>query len=297
MSVLNKIYKNRGNFESENTSLKYGFESENVKGKKKKSKSKRKKKIDFKRIGAAVVSGGASELAKASAKKLKQLKKSGKLAKVKGKLRGAAKKAFLYAKYSALTPMFAPVLPFKPAMVLMLKKRGVKTNLAEPIAMVSEKFYKNVLKNQPHFDLDSYEENIEFLDNPENFTGDSNHFYDQLVKIGIAIVKGIVDFFKKKKADKDSGKEMDSDEKAAVVMAEKTTELTEGTTPQEKAAMLKEPESAEQIKTAIDKADKSGTQDTEKSGESDSEGKKKGNKKMLLIIGAAVLVLFFVMKE
>lgn len=333
MSVLSKIYKNRpSNFEDETTSLKYGYdenlesdsycrprrkrkirkavslklnpttsvvnkydenlESENVRGKKRK-----KRKIDFKRIGAAVLSGGASELARKAKKDLQRLKKSGKLAKLKGRLRGKAKQAFLYAKYASLTPVFAPILPFKIPMLIMLKKRGIKVNPLEPIAMVAEKFYKNVLKNQPNFDLETYQENIEFLDNPDNFTGEQNHFYDQIVKIAFSIIKGIVEFFKKKKAEKDSGAKLPSDESAAIAAAEKVSAATEGKSESEIKAIVREPETAQEIKTAIDKADKSGTVDPDKKDEATAEGTRpmKGKKNMLLIGGALALVLVVVL--
>ena len=309
MSILKKIFKRSNNFEEGVNS----FQSENSQSEghrpfdkldeadhlRKKRKPRGKKMTD------------AQKRDKAKKLKAKLTKKSNRRAKRK-KLGGKIK---MFAKYAVLSPLFAPLLPLKPAMVVILKKRGVKVKMLEPIALVVEKFTKNVTVNQGHleenlsrdrhhqmkrqaietFELSNFTGYETFEQSPENFAG-------AVVAGATTAIKLIVGFFKKLKAKKQAGEKLNDDEKAGLDVAEKTAEKVEGKSTEEVAKELKEPQSTAEVKQAVEKSETASVNKDEdgkgiKSKADESEDGT-GKKKTLLIGGGiAVLVLLFLLMK
>ena len=172
---------------------------------------------------------------------MSKAKRQERRAKRREKIKKAIKQAKKLAGDVANVAVYAPILPFAVMMRAVLKKKGFRPE--RKVSKLVEQFYKNVVKHE------TYEE----------------HLIDDVV----SIVKDILQWFKKKKTDKDEGKEQTDTEKA---VAEHQDDV-------EKSA----------------KAEKEGTADSEeKETAGSSGGFMKGNT-MIWVLLAVVVVAGLVM--
>ncbi len=96
------------------------------------------------------------------------------------------KKAKSVLKDAGDNVKYAPLLPFKPMMVLILKKKGEGVTIQTPLKTIAPLFYKRVIKKETKV---NYEE------------------FENLDPITISVIVGaILSFLKSKQKDKEEGK-------------------------------------------------------------------------------------------
>lgn len=131
------------------------------------------------KVATAVGTGGASLMAD---KKTRQ--KVGKVVKKIG------------SKMADAT-VFAPLLPFRPAMVKALKQKGVSVKKGISSLELAKLFVSKVIRNQAFEQFFENELNISMLE--QNSEETLNSFENNLVDDALKIVSEIIGFFKKKK--------------------------------------------------------------------------------------------------
>lgn len=195
----------------------------------------------------------------------------------KGKLKAKLAKKFLFkkkkkkkkgkfkkfVKKKAGDVMLAPLFLFKPVMKKMLSKKGVSTRRMG-MRDLTTKFYNTFVVKEKGSKFEAIDDNM--MEDTGAFNIYADEYEDNAVGVGASIgviVTSIVDFFKKRKAEKEAGKDQTPEDREAAKAAEKVA-----------AALAKKAEEGEPTP-------------------------KKDMRKMIMIglAVAAVLVIFMVMKK
>lgn len=135
---------------------------------------------------------------------------------------------------------FAVMIPYKPVMVSILKKRGHNISNSAPIASVSTLFYDAVIKGKTNFNYANYSQKFKHLSEDVTNTAIGAGSVALAATTGVppgvsaGIIKAILAWFKKIKEKKDQGATLSPEENIAVQADEQIEAKGEVITVEEK---------------------------------------------------------------
>jgi hypothetical protein len=114
---------------------------------------------------------------------------------------------------------FKLLIPFKPAMVVALKAKKVPVKITDSIESVAQKFYNKIVKKS------NFEDNYGYHGMKYNYEQDRHLDFDSIDPVTVSvIISAIVNWFKKKKEEKDAGMPLSEGEQKAVTIGENVQE-------------------------------------------------------------------------